>query len=277
MSRLNTQACFLRHNLSDHPLFSLPRLLDLALWLKPKDVRINSGAVPVGAKPHEIPGTGLSIEESFRRLGDSDTRIMLQRIEHHPDYRDLLYACIAEIEALGHPCTRKITERDGYVFLSAPNMVTPYHMDPEINFLLQIRGNKTFHILPGDDPAIVSAQDIEVFYAGLPHSLTFREEARGRATPFAMAPGDGVHVPVNHPHWVTTGNEVTISFALALQTAGTHRRGRVYAFNHYLRRCGLRPTPFGRSPVRDFLKLQSHRLWRGLSMCWPRRKRAATH
>lgn len=163
------------------------------------------------------------------------------------------------------------------MFLSAPKQVTPYHMDPEINFLLQIRGNKTFHVLPGDDRSILSEQDVELFYTGLHHALDFKEEARPRAVPFAMAPGDGVHIPVNHPHWVTTANEVTVSFAITMQTAETKRRSAIYAVNHYLRRCGLRPAPYGRCRVRDFVKHQGFRLWNTLRSCLPRRQRAAAH
>ena len=32
--------------------------------------------------------------------------------------------------------------REAFIFISSPNTVTPYHMDPEYNFLLQIRGTK---------------------------------------------------------------------------------------------------------------------------------------
>jgi hypothetical protein len=274
LSRLNARACFVRHRLADHPLFALPRLLELAQRLPAKYVRINSGAVPVDATPAQIPGAGLSVEDSYRRLGDSDTRVMLKHVELDPEYGALLHACLAELESLGHPCTRRVESRVGYVFLSAPNMVTPYHMDPEINFPLQIRGRKTFHVLPGDDRSVLSEEVIELFYSGLHASLPFREEWKGRATPFAMDAGDGVHIPVNHPHWVTTEGDVTISFALTVETAGTRRRGAVYAVNHRLRRLGLRPTPFGRSPARDFFKYYDYRLWRFLSRLRPRRRPA---
>jgi hypothetical protein len=265
LPKFNARACFVRHQLVDHPLLALPRLLALARDLPAKYVRINSGAVAVNATPAEIPGTGLSTEDSFRRIEDTNTRIMLKHIELDPDYRDLLHACLGEIEALGHPATHGVHSRVGYVFISAPNQITPYHMDPEINFLLQIRGKKTFHVLPGDDRSILSEEDIELFYSGLHDHLPFKEEWKGQATPFEMAPGDGVHIPVNHPHWVTTDNEVTISFALTTETAGTKRRGVIYAVNNQLRRWGLTPTPFGRSPVRDFFKHQGYRLWQGLS------------
>jgi hypothetical protein len=202
---------------------------------------------------------------------------MLKKIELHPEYRDLLHACIGELEALGLPFTRGIWAREGYVFISAPNQVTPYHMDPEINFLLQVRGGKTFHVLSGDDRSILTDEDIELFYAGKHQSLTFREEATRREVPFPMQPGDGVHIPVNHPHWVTTDNEVTISFALTLQTAETKRRGVIYAVNHQLRRRGLNPTPYGRSVVRDFIKHQGFRLWSGLRWCLPIRRSTVDH
>jgi hypothetical protein len=273
----NRHACFVRHRLSDHPLLQVPALVELAKRLPPKHVRINSGRVPVNARPAEIPGNGLSMEESFRRIEETDTRIMLKKIEQDPDYRDLLYACIDELHALGHPATRGIRARVGYVFISAPNQTTPYHMDPEINFLLQIRGRKTFHVLPGDDRSILSEEDIERFYSGKHECLPFKDEWKGRAVPFEMEPGNGVHIPVNHPHWVTTPNELTISFAVTLETKETMRRGAIYAFNHHLRRRGLKPKPFGHSAVGDFVKHQTFRLWSGLKSCIPWRRRAPAH
>jgi hypothetical protein len=277
LPQLNARACWVRHRLTDHPLFALPRLLQLAKALPAKYVRINSGAVPVNATPDQIPGTGLSIDESFARLEDSDTRIMLQAIDFDPEYKDLLYRCIGELEALGHPCMRDIASRVGYIFISAPNMTTPYHMDPEINYLLQIRGKKTFFILPGDDRTILPEEEIELFYSGLHDALVFPDEAKNRAVPFEMAPGDGVHVPVNHPHWVTTDNEVTISFALTIETAATHRRGTIYAVNHLLRRRGFKPVPYGQSPTRDFFKHRGYHLWRSLRRLFRKDKPPAEH
>ena len=274
---LNARACWVHHDLCAHPLLTLPRLLQLAQALPRKYVRINSGAVPVGATPAQIPETGETVEQSFAEIEGSNTRIMLKKIELDPDYRDLLYGCIAEIEALGHPAMRGITTRVGYVFISAPSQTTPYHMDPEINFLLQIRGQKTFFVLPGDDLSILSAEDVEGFYTGAHDHLDFKEEWRERAVPFAMNPGAGVHIPVNHPHWVTTANEVTISLALTVETAATERRGMVCAFNRSLRRWGLRPTPPGRSPVRDLLKQQAVRATSGLKSLLALRRKPAPH
>ena len=92
-----------------------------------------------------------------------------------------------------------------------------------------------------------------------------------------MQSGDGVHIPVNHPHWVTTDNEVTISFALTLQTVATRQRGVIYAVNHQLRQRGLNPTPYGQSAVRDFVKQQGFRLWSGLRWCLRLRRSTPDH
>jgi hypothetical protein len=268
----NTRACPVRHRLAGCPLLEIPALLRLAQRLPARHVRINSGNAPVDATPAQIPGAARSALESFERIAECETRIMLKGIEHDAEYGALLRACLAEIEALGSPVTRAVVAREGYVFLSSPGMTTPYHMDPEINFLLQVRGRKTFFVLPEPDRSVLSEEDIERFYAGEHESLPFKPEAAGRAAVFAMAPGDGVHIPVNHPHWVQTSDEVTISFALTLQTAATRRRGAVYAVNHRLRRAGLTPTPFGRSPLRDALKYRGYRLWNALSPLFRRRR-----
>jgi hypothetical protein len=265
LPRLNTQSCLVHHRLADHPLFDLRELLALARRLPAKYVRINNGQAPVNATPDQIPGRRLSTEESFERIDICETRIMLKGIEHDAVYGALLRECLGEIEALGSPATRGVWAREGYVFISSPNMVTPYHMDPEINWLLQVRGKKTFHVLPADDRDVLSEEDIELFYAGRHKALTFKEEARARAAVYDLLPGDGVHIPVNHPHWVQTYNEVTISFALTMQTAATKRRGAIYAVNHALRRRGLRPVPYGKSALRDCVKFQAYRLGQAVS------------
>jgi hypothetical protein len=277
LADLNTRACWVHHTLSDHPLFDMKRLLQLAKTLPEKYVRINNGFSPVHATPDQIPGRSLSIKESFDRLAETDTRIMLKQIERDPEYRELLHACIAEIAATGHASMRGIWYRVGYVFISAPNQITPYHMDPEINFLLQIRGNKTFFVLSGDDRSILSEEALELFYSGRHHSLAFNEAWRAKAVPFDMAPGAGVHIPVTHPHWVTTPNEVSISFALTVQTRQTQRRGMIYAFNHHLRRWGVTPSPTGRSGVRDYLKYQTYRCLSSIKSWLPGRRSCEAH
>ena len=46
-----------------------------------------------------------------------------------------------------------MTEREGFIFLSAPGSTTPAHTDPEHNFLLQVRGPKEMNVGAFPDPS----------------------------------------------------------------------------------------------------------------------------
>src|SRR5262249_19874655 len=129
--------------------------------------------------------------------------------------------------------------------------VTPYHIDHEYNFLLQIRGRKSLAIF---DRSVVSEQELERFYRGEHRNLVFAEHNARRAYGFELGPGDGVHVPVNAPHYVRNGAEVSISFSITFRTPEGDRRGAVYVVNDRLRRLGLSPRAVGAVPLVDRAK-----------------------
>ena len=139
--------------------------------------------------------------------------------------------------------------------------MTPYHMDPEENFLLQARGTKTISVLPPEDPRALSTEELEGFHGGAHRNLVFRERYRALATAFELAPGRGVHVPVTAPHWVQNGPGVSISFSITLRTRDSIRRAHAHRANGMLRRMGFDPGPVGSSIFADELK---HFLLRGL-------------
>ena len=56
-------------------------------------------------------------------------------------------------------------DREGFVFLSAPGSVTPTHVDPEHNLLLQVRGTKEMNVGRFPD-AETEQRDLERFYGG---------------------------------------------------------------------------------------------------------------
>jgi hypothetical protein len=252
------------HRLADHPLFALPRLLELARFLPPDRVEYNAGNVPVNLRPERTPHTGLSAEETIRRIEECQSWLVLKNVERDPEYRDLLFSCLAEVEALGHPDATRIDHREAFVFVSSPGSVTPYHIDPEWNFLLQVRGPKTIHVFDGADRSLLSEEELERFYSGAHRNLVFRDEYQARAEPFELLPGQGAHVPMTAPHWVQNGPEVSVSFSITFQTRSSERRGLVYRVNHWLRGRGLRPTPVGAAPWRDGLKYHAYRVVRRL-------------
>jgi hypothetical protein len=254
----------IRHHLAGHPLFDLPRLAGLAGALPKTAVEYNAGDIPISVEPHKTPHTGLSIEETVQRIEQCNSWMVLKNVERDPEYSRLLDDCLAEVQRRGHARVTAITMREAFVFISSPGAVTPYHMDPEWNFLLQVRGSKQMTVFPCD-PDIVSEEELERFYSGGHHrNMQFRPEYDRKATVFSMQPGDGVHVPVTHPHWVKVGGDISVSFSITFQTRESERRCALYALHHQLRARGGQPRPVGQSPWRDSLRYNWHRACRRL-------------
>ena len=127
-------------------------------------------------------------------------------------------------------------------------------MDPEHNFLLQIRGSKRIHLFDGHDPTIVSEEELERHYGGAHRNLVYRDDLETRGWTFDLSPGSGLHFPATAPHYVKNGSEVSVSFSITFRTPDLERRSEGHNFNAYLRRSGLRPAPVGKHPWRDTLK-----------------------
>ena len=224
----------LRHRLCAHPLFALPRLLELARSLPPACIEYNAGDLPVGQDPLATPRNGLSAEQTLRRIAQCRSWLVLKNIERDAAYAGLLGDCLAELRA---PDMRLA---QGFVFVSSPGAVTPFHIDPEHNFLLQVGGRKTIHVFDPADRVVLPEEELERYYAGAHRNQRWREDWRPRARAFALEPGDGVHVPVTAPHWVQNGDAVSVSFSVTFRSRASERRAQVYAMNARLRRRAAR-------------------------------------
>ncbi len=250
------------HRLAEHPLLALPRLVELARQLPERCIEYNAGNVPVHLDPGQTPRTGLSAAETVRRIEECNSWLVLKNIEQQPEYRELLRRCLAEVAVHSEPLFPGMMKPEGFVFVSSPGAVTPYHVDPEHNFLLQIRGRKQVHVFDGRDRGLLSEEELERYYSGAHRNLAYREELEARAQPFELHPGSGLHIPVTYPHWVCNGPEVSISFSITFYTPDLDRRRGVHQVNGWLRRHGWTSAPFAQSPWRDSLKFLGYRLWR---------------
>lgn len=248
-----------RHGLTSHPLLTLPRLCALAASLPPAQVEWNAGALPVGHDPALTPGNGLSPEETIRRIAEVGSWLVLKYVETDAEYRDLLDACLRDVAPVSNWIEPGMCERHAFIFVSSPRAVTPYHIDPEQNFLLQVRGKKRLHVWdPADRQALPEAL-LERFLRGGHRNLPYREGLMSRARVFDLGPGDGVHVPVTAPHWVQNGDEPSVSFSVTFRTRATLAREGTIKLNGLLRRAGVLPRPVGSSPLVDALKTRSYR------------------
>jgi hypothetical protein len=257
----NRRPFALSHRLADHPLFSLERIIHLAQRLPASNVEYNAGDIPISQDPRTTPQNGLSIAETVRRIETCRSWMVLKRVETDPEYGQLLDACLDEVAPITDPIIGPMRNRRGYVFVSSPNSTTPYHIDHEYNFLLQIRGPKFANIWEPADRAVLSEKEIEDIYLGRHRNLVYRDNYQQRAHVFAMKPGVAVHFPVNAPHYIKTGDSYNVSFSITFQSPQSERRSMVYNVNGRLRSIGVVPVPYGESPIRDAAKLAAFRIW----------------
>ena len=258
-THFNRKPFLFRHHLCDHPVFRLPNLAELARTLPPDIVEYNAGKIPVSLPDQEnTPYTGLSAEETVRRIEECGSWMVLKRAEADPESLDVLNRCLDEIEPLSEPIEPGMCEREAAIFVTSPGSITPYHMDKEINFLLQIRGSKTVSVFSASDREVLSEVELEKHFAGaaIERNMVVHERYQERATVFELKAGYGIHIPTTDPHWIKNGDAVSISFSNGFKTRASLRRGMIYNLNGRMRKMGLRPAPYGKGALRDTMKLQ---------------------
>jgi hypothetical protein len=253
------------HRLSDHSAFSLRSLIELSKELPADNVEYNAGNLPVSQDPTKTPQNGLSISETIDRIENCQSWLVLKNVEQSPTYRQLLEDCLEEMRPFVELASRGMTHKQGFIFISSPGSITPFHIDPENNFLLQIRGSKTVWMFGQEDREVLTESQIEEFFGGGAHrNLEFKEEFRKRGRKFELLPGEGLHFPVVAPHYVENGPEVSVSFSITFQTEDSSDRQTLHRFNRQLRRWGWRPGDVGLNPIADARKLAVLRFFRSV-------------
>jgi JmjC domain len=249
----------IRHRLAEHPLFTLDAIARLADRLPPDQVRRERGDLPLDDRGYVEVGTGPP-SATILGIGSNNFRVSIREIQDDAEYGPLIASCHAEIRSLLGGREGGVARPSGYIFVTAPGGTTPMHFDGEHSFLLQIRGNKTVHTVPRVEPDEIQ-RELDRYYDGAPCRF---DRMRATAETFPLGPGDGVYFPSFLPHWVATGNEVSISFSLPFYTQFSRRAEDVNRINKRLRRLGLSPRPPGRSEPIDQAKAAVLRSMRAL-------------
>ena len=246
----NRRPFFIDHNLVDHPLVSLPRLIELSRILPEEHVIYHSGEIQPNTRLYGGRKTGLSSEETIRQIEECKSWLVLRYVETDPEYRELINAVLDEIQVYTEPLDPGMLKRQAFIFITSPQGVTPWHTDPEYSFLFQIRGRKSLKIV---SPPPFSEEEVESYFA-TGRNPDFKDEYYARASAYDLSEGRALHFPLTVPHWVYNGNEVAISISITFQTYASERRTIIYNTNHRLRRRGLQPTPYGKSVPKDSAK-----------------------
>ena len=258
----------LKHSFSEHPLMQLAALKALALKFEAQ----GNGLVKfqrTGARSADAlevlsqSDRGMSIEEIFDRIEEPRSWISLYNVGTDPEYREMIDQIMESVAHLTDAFDPGAFETDGFVFVSAPPSATPFHIDRENNFFLQLHGRKRMSVWHPDDRTVVPEAEIESKIGrGAKSTVPFRDEYFKRAAFDAeLRAGEGVYMPSTAGHTTNTealpeGRDDTysVSIGIVFYTRATRRAAYVYAVNDQLRRLGLNPrAPFD-SPVRDAVK-----------------------
>lgn len=255
----------LDHRLARHELLSLDALASLAAQLPRASIEYNRGDLPIGVdgKPE---GTGLSIEETIRRIATSNSWAVLKNIEQVDAYRQLLHRLLAELRSGIEARTGALLTPQAFVFISSPNAVTPYHFDPEHNILLQLVGRKCMTQFPAGDARFAPDEIHETYHAGGARELQWNETLAQGGTEFDLEPGQAIYVPVMAPHFVRNGPDSSISLSITWRSDWSYAEADARGLNRLLRKFGRCPTAPGRWPASNKAKSYAYRTLRKLRL-----------
>jgi mannose-6-phosphate isomerase-like protein (cupin superfamily) len=255
----------LTHTLHQHPLLEREALAELAEALPATSVEYNAADQPLGIDGKPAP-TGLPIGETIRRIESSASWAVLKNVEQHAPYAALLADLLAELTPQIEARTGRMLKTQGFIFISSPNSVTPYHFDPEHNVLLQIRGSKTMTQFPAGNPRFAPDTVHETYHTGGGRELKWADYLLPGGTEFPLSPGEALYVPVMAPHFVRNGPEPAVSLSITWRSAWSFAEADARAFNGLLRAKGLSPAAPGRWPATNRTKSLGWRVARKLGL-----------
>ena len=254
--KFNKASFAFQHKLMHQPALSMDRLMELfeKTLPYPDQVYWDAGPKDVNQRWNERPGRDFPAREAIERIRDNGAWIILFGAERDPEIAALLEESMQEVNELsGNTVFPQMKVRSAYIFITSPHRTTTYHIDRECNFLLQIRGSKTIHVFDRYDRDVLPESELERFWSVDNNAPRYRQELQDRAQSTLLSPGTGVHIPVNAPHWLQNGDDVSVSLSLNFQFKN-ETLGNIYRANHYLRKLGLKPTPPGMNSSLDRLK-----------------------
>lgn len=258
----NKHPFLLDHSLSGHSAFTMDRLhelLERSLRI-PGKVYWNAGKKDIGQRWKDRPGRDFSVEEAFRRIRETDAWIIIFGADRDPEIHAQLEQGLAELQQMtGLAIEKEAKSSQSILFITSPHRITEYHIDRECSLLLQVYGRKTIHIFDQTDREVLSEEELERFWTADTNAATYKPQLQDRAKSFLLEPGKAVHIPINAPHWLQNGDDISVSVNQNFEFRD-EKIGNVYRANYYARKMGLSPLPPGESAWRDQIKSHGMRL-----------------
>ncbi|MEP7311014.1 MAG: cupin-like domain-containing protein [Pseudomonadota bacterium] len=240
------------HRLADHPLLQIDALVELGRRLEARKlVRTHNSDATAGSSFADAPKlhpNAKGAEATLAGIAEARAWMSLLNVQADPLYCTLVDEVLEELRPQIEPHDPGMCYRAGWIFVSSPGAVTPFHMDHEHNFILQIAGSKRLYAWDPFDSVVLSEVAQELFHDQHSRALVKWDESfRTRARVIDLAPGVGGYMPSTTTHMVENGEQPSVTMSFTYYTNSTRRRELLYRGNAQLRRWGFRPQPVGRS------------------------------
>jgi oxalate decarboxylase/phosphoglucose isomerase-like protein (cupin superfamily) len=247
------------HELSNHPLLQIDALVELGKRQQARKlVRTHSADATAGTSFADAPNlhpNQKSAEETLAGIAQAKAWMSLLNVQADPVYRRFIDEILDEVRPIVDRKDPGMCYRAGWIFVSSPGAITPFHIDHEHNFILQIKGKKKLYTWDHEDRDVVSERALELFHDQHSRELiTWNDDLRKRARVFDLEPGLGGYMPSTTGHMVENGDGPSVTISFTYYTDATRQRELLYRGNAALRRLGLSPTPIGASHARDAVK-----------------------
>jgi hypothetical protein len=255
LAKYNRSSFMFDHELHRLDIFDLPNLVEVSkrlpdpAYYSTADVSVADGWKNTGDRRRSLPATIASIAET-------NSLVVLKHVEKDPEFGPVFRQVVAEVvDQVGEALRSDVEIGRATLLIASPRRVTPYHIDAEVNYLLQLRGDKLVSVFDAYDRTLLTDAEIEAFHCGDLNSAKYDTGRQKDAHVYDFKPGHGIHVPLHAPHWVQNGDDVSIAISINFSLKSTARASKVYKMNHRLRKTGLRPVAPGVSPWQDQVKI----------------------
>jgi hypothetical protein len=239
----NRSTFMFRHGLSGHPFLQLPSLIDLAGRLEKHDgCYWSNGSVNVTDRWEKGTDRRQSLRETLENIEHNDSLVILKYVVHDPIVGSLFRDILAAIIRLARPeRVEDVVVGRTTILIASPHRTTAYHIDSDVNYLLQVAGDKSFAVFDQTDRTLVTDEELECFFNGDLSAAHFKPDREVDATIYDLKEGFGVHVPSLAPHWARNGGQVSVAVSCNFDVAPLMRLSAIYKTNHRLRSIGFRP------------------------------------
>ncbi|WP_281784588.1 hypothetical protein [Sinimarinibacterium flocculans] len=253
----NRRHFFFRHALLCRPLFTLDGLNALAMRIHNRSdlAYWTNGPVEVTDGWHR-GARKLPLRQTLSHIASNDSLVILRKVQRDVVFASLLGDLLSTlIMRCGGRLADDVVSAEASILVASPGRITPYHLDAEPHFLLQVLGEQDLSVFDATDRDLVSEQDLERYHAGDEDSVGYPRSRQGEAGMYYQYADRGVHIPAHAPHWSRSRDSVSVALRLSFKLRSVVHSSRVRRVNHWLRSSGMRPTPPGVHQWIDRLKL----------------------